>query len=407
MGFLQRIGNSLGFGQAPAPRAEMSHATMPAAVLEVLRGGGSFDRALTSPAVYRSVSLISGAVGSMPIQIRQKVRGERKEVSDHWIVPLLKRKPNKWQTPQQFKRQLQTHLLLRGNGFAYKVGTAKGGYSQLIPMHPDRVEVKQADDWSLQYIWTAKDGSRRTLSQSEVLHLVGLSVDGVTGVSVLKAASDTIGQSIAMRRHGRAVFENSTRIGGVLTHPKLLSDDSVRRLRESMEEYKGPENAGRSLVLEEGLSYSQMAMTMEDAQFVEASGLNRSEIYQFFGLPPHMAGDTEKATSWGTGIEAMSLGFVNYTLNDWLVCWEEVIARDLLSAEPDMYVTFNRNSLVRGDIKTRWGAYAQARQWGIQTPNEIRALEDWEPMDGLDDPFAGGNGQRTTEEKPAAEDSKA
>ena len=154
----------------------------------------------------------------------------------------------------------------------------------------------------------------KVLPQSDVMHPVGLSLDGVTGLSVLRLAAQTIGQSLAVRSHGTAVFENSTRIGGILKHPKTLGADAVARLRDSLERYRGPENAGKSLVLEEGMEFSQMAMTLEDAQFVETAGLTRSEIYQFFGLPPHMAGDTEKATSWGTGIEAMSLGFVNYTL---------------------------------------------------------------------------------------------
>lgn len=222
MGFWGRIGAGLGFATPPAPRAEGGQDGVPPAIAELLRGGTtSAERALTASAVHRSVSLISGAVGSMPIHVRRRTKSGREEVNDHWIYPLLRRKPNKWQTPQQFKRLLQTHLLMRGNAYALKVGTAKGGYSQLIPLHPDRVTVRQVDDWALAFDYTTKGGARRTLPQADVMHLVGLSLDGVTGVSVLKCAAETIGQSIDLRMHGRAVFRNSTRLGGVLTHPKI------------------------------------------------------------------------------------------------------------------------------------------------------------------------------------------
>ncbi len=407
MGLMADIGRRWRIGSASrtaAPRADIGGQSLPVAVMEMLRGGTSADRALTLSSVHRSVSLISGAVGSMPVQVRRRVGDTRREVQDHWVVPLLRRRPNKWQTPQQFKRMMQAQLLLRGNAYALKVGTARGGYSQLIPLNPDQVTVRQLDDFALEYDWISKSGQRRVLPQSDVLHLVGLTLDGVTGISVLRSAADTIGYAIDQRRHGRAVFANSTRLGGVLGHPKNIGLEAQENLRASMDAFRGPENAGRSLILEEGMTWTPMAMTMEDAQFVETAGLSRLEIYQFFGLPPHMAGDTEKATSWGTGIEAMSQGFVTYTLNDWLVTWEETLARDLLQYEPDMYIQFNRNSLLRGDVKTRWAAYGAARQWAVMTPNEVRGLEDMGPLDGLDDPFVGGNGQRVNDAATVAEE---
>ena len=182
----------------------------------------------------------------------------------------------------------------------------------------------------------------------------------------------------------------------VIQHPKNLSDSALGNLKESMESFRGAGNAGRTLVLEEDMKFSAIGMSNVDARFLEARGFQRSDIFMFFGVPPHMAGDTTKTTSWGSGIEQQSLGFVAYTLEDWLTTWEQSIARDLIAAtEPDLYARFNRAALVRGDIKTRYGAYSIARQWGLATINELRALEDQNPVEGGDELFAPGNANRT------------
>lgn len=375
-------------------------------IAAMLRGDafGSPEGAMCVAAFYRCVSLIAGAVATMPASVKRRVdERTRVDASDHQLWTLLRRRPNRWQTPSQFKRQLQTQALMRGNGYAMKVMAGRR-VSALIPLHPDRMRVEQLADFSLQYDYTRKDGTRIKLPQSEVMHLLGMTLDGVNGLSVMSCARATIGHAVALQKHGTATFANSTRLGGTLKHPGKLGPEAVKTLRESLEIYRGPENAGKNLILEEGMTFERMAMTLEDAQFIESAGLTRQEIYMFFGVPPHMAGDTSKSTSWGTGIEQQSLGFVAYTLQDWLTTWEETIARDLIDErETDLFVRFNTAGLVRGDIKTRYGAYSVARQWGLQTINEIRALEDMNPIDGGDELFAGGNGQRTTEtdEEPA------
>lgn len=343
------------------------------------------NSAMRVAAVYACVRIISGAVATLPLHIKRRVdERTREDASDTPIWTVLRRKPNRWQTPSQFRRMLQAHLLLRGNAYAMIV-RSRGLVQELIPLHPDRVEVKQADDLVLDYAYTRQDGRRIKLAQTEVFHLVGLTLDGVHGVSAIAYARETIGLSLAMEDHGATTFRNGARVSGVLKHPNKLGPEAVARLKAGLEEFRaGGEQEGKNLILEEGMDYARIAMTAEDAQWIESRKFSRTDIAMFFGVPPHMIGDTEKSTSWGTGIEQQSIGFVAYTLEDHLTMWEEAINRDLIGADDKLYARFNRAALVKGDIKARWEAYVKGLQWGVYSPNEIRALEDQNPRDGGD-----------------------
>ena len=397
--------NWLGGAKPPAasPRAAFQDAgggiviTTTQQLEEALRSGSltasgatvTPNSAMRVAAVYACVRIISGAVATLPLHIKRRVdERTREDASDTPIWTVLRRKPNRWQTPSQFRRMLQAHLLLRGNAYAMIV-RSREQVLELIPLHPDRVEVRQGDDLALEYIYTRQDGRRIRLRQDEVFHLVGLTLDGVHGVSAISYARETIGLSLAMEDHGATTFRNGARVSGVLKHPNKLGPEAVARLKAGLEEFRaGGEQEGKNLILEEGMDYSRIAMTAEDAQWIESRKFSRTDIAMFFGVPPHMIGDTEKSTSWGTGIEQQSIGFVAYTLEDHLTMWEEAINRDLIGPEGKnddrLYARFNRAALVKGDIKARWEAYVKGLQWGVYSPNEIRALEDQNPRDGGD-----------------------
>lgn len=354
---------------------------------EVMRGGAATasgvrvtpDSAMRVAAVHASIRIISGAVANMPIDIVRKVSSSvREEVDSHAVARLFAYKPNGWMKPAAFKRMLQVHLMLRGNAYAMII-RSRGQIIGLVPLHPDRVECRQNDDLSLSYTYQRKDGGRIELEQREVFHLVGLTLDGVTGVSMLTYARETIGESIAAQDHGASVFKNGARVSNVLTHPSRLGKEGLEFLRASLDEYRaGGESEGKSLILEEGMDVSPLSMTSIDAQWIEARKFGRTDIAMFFGVPPHMLGDTEKSTSWGTGIEQQSIGFVTWTLEDHLTMWEETITVDLL-ADPSLRAKFNRSALVKGDIKARWEAHTKALQWGVVSPDEVRAKEDMNP----------------------------
>ncbi|MFC3163069.1 phage portal protein [Ciceribacter thiooxidans] len=362
--------------------------------LEAAMRGGSMtgaglavtpDRAMRVAAVYACVRIRSGVVANMPLHIKRRIdERTREDASDDPLWKIFRRRPNRWQTPAQFKRMMQAHLLLRGNAYAMIV-KSRQSVIELIPMHPDRVKPRQNDDLSISYTYTRKDGKQITLAQSEVFHLVGLTLDGVVGVSVITYARETIGLSMSMDNYGASVFKNGARPSVVLKHPNKLGPEGVEFLRASLDNYRaGGESEGKALILEEGMSTEQLSMTSEDAQWIESRKFSRTDISMFFGVPPHMIGDTEKSSSWGTGIEVQTQGFLTFSAEDDLTTWEETINRDLIPEESNLYAKFNRAALVRADIKARWEAHVKALQWGVSSPNEIRALEDMNPREGGD-----------------------
>lgn len=389
----------------------------PEKLLEVLNGGSvskagvavTPGAALRVAAVYACVRIISGAVATLPLQLKRWVdTATREDASDHPLWKVISRKPNRWQTPSQFRRMQQAHILLRGNAYALIV-RSMGRVLELVPMHPDQVKCEQLDDLSLAYTFTRKDGRKIVLPQSEVMHLVGLTLDGVHGVSPITYARETIGLALAQEEHGSNTFKNGARISNVLSHPHKLGVEGLKFLQASLDQFRsGGENEGKDLILEEGMEVKPLAMTAEDAQWIESRKFSRSEIAMFFGVPPHMIGDTEKSTSWGTGIEQQSQGFVAYTLEDHLTTWEQTIARDLFGEKDDqLYARFNRAALVRGDLKARMEAHAIGLQWGIYNPDEVRAIEDLNPRsDGrgdkyYDPPNTAGGVKKGSDSEPA------
>lgn len=363
--------------------------TTPVELEEALRTGSlsasgqsvTPDSAMRVAAVYACVRIISGAVATLPLDIKRRVDARtREDASDTSLWKVLRRKPNRWQKPAVFRRMMQAHVLLRGNAYAAIVWS-RGEVRELIPLHPDRVEVRQLDDMSLEYIWTRKDGRRIKFEQRDILHLLGLSLDGIKGVTPVAYARETIGLSLSMEQHGSNVFRNGAQVSGILRTDTKLNPESIKNIQNSLEVYRADgDRAAKIMVLESGLDYKAMAMTQEDAQWLEGRKFSRSDVAMFFGVPPHMIGDTEKSTSWGSGIEQQSQGFVTYTLEDHLTMWEEAITADCIADENStLYARFNRAALVRGDLKARWSAHVQALQWGVLNPDEVRALEDWNP----------------------------
>lgn len=403
-------------GQGSAPRAAHQSAsggvliTTAAELEQAMRTGAATrsgatvttETALSQAPVYGCVRIIVSANGTLPWHLMRRVDARTREhVDDHPLDQVLRVRPNRWQTPSQFKKMMTAHVLLRGNAYGLIVRNIRRDVVEIVPMDPDRTKVEQLDDLSLVYIYTRKNGTQVTLPQSEVMHLVNLSLDGVRGVTPLHYARETIGLSLAMEGHGASMFRNGAKVSGMLTHPEKLSKEALENLRDSLERFRnGGEEEGKALILEEGMEYKQVALTAEDAQWIESRKFSRTDIAMFFGVPPHMIGDTEKSTSWGSGIEQQSIGFVQYTLEDYLTMWEESCNRDLLPAGSGMYVKFNRAALVKGDIKTRWEAYVKGLQWGVMSPNEIRELEDRNPREGGDIYYPPPNtaGDKTTDE---------
>lgn len=344
------------------------------------------DSAMRVAAVYACVRLRSSLPANLPIDIKRRVNDTtREDASDDPVSVLLRKKPNRWQTPAQFKRLLEAHKQLRGNGYALIVWSV-GRPIELIPMHPDRVTCRQRDDLSVYYIYSKPGGRQVILEQEEVFHLIGLSLDGITGVSPITYARETIGLSLAQEKAGGSVFKNGARASMVLQHPAKIGNEGRDFLKQSLDAYRaGGESEGKALILEEGMTVSNLTMTAEDAQWIESRKFSRTDIAMFYGMPPHMIGDTEKSTSWGTGIDSQTQGYLTFTAEDDLTTWEEAINLRLFpDPSSKLYARFNRSALVKGDLKTRWDAYAVARRMKVYTANDVRALEDLNPVPGGD-----------------------
>lgn len=354
---------------------------------ELLRGGMmtssgesiGISQSLQVAAVYRCINIISGVIGTVPIRIKNEQTMETDW--QHEIAVLINRKPNSWQTGHEFRKLLQNSVLMRGNGYAMKVRSGRRVVA-LIPMAASQVKPEQVADNSIEYSYTSKDGRRVILKQEDVFHVRGMSLDGITGLSVIEYAREAIGFSKAAATHGSSLFKNGTNMGAVLEHPNAVSDDAQKRLREGLEKYRGAKNAGKTLILEEGMTYKPLGMTSQDAEYVENKKFSVMEICMFFGVPPHMIGFTEATTSWGSGIEQQSIGFVNYTLNDWFEAWTGPVERDFLGDRMDLIAEVDASKLLRGDISARSEAAAKSLQWGWKNTNEVRRSEGLPAREG-------------------------
>lgn len=341
------------------------------------------ESSLRTAAVFGCVRLISGATANLPLDIKRRVDDRtRIDATDTAIWNVLRRRPNRWQKPAQFKRMMQAHVLLRGNAYALKTWSARGEVTELTPLDPSRVVPRQRDDLTMEYLYTRKDGRQILFSQRDILHLFGLSLDGITGVTPIAYARETIGMSQQMARHGAKTFANGANISGALLADRPLTAEMVDRLKANLEEFSsGGARDGKSIILENGLKYERIGMTAEDTQWIEGMNFSRVDVCMFFGVPPHLLGHTVGNTQLGSSIEQQGQGFVTYAMEDYLTMWEEAITSDCIDGarQPDLYARFNRSALVRGDIKARWEAHVKALQWGVRSPNEVRALEDENP----------------------------
>ena len=348
----------------------------------------SADGALKISTAWACGRLIAETVAMLPRIVYQRMAdGGKDRAVNHPLYTLLHDQPNRRQTSFEFVDMLQMHALFRGNGYAKILPGPRGPVDRLIPVHPDRVTVEEIDEDTLRYQILEKDGSTKTYTEDEVFHLRGLSLDGVTGVSVVSYARESFGLTLAAERFGAKLFANYSRPGGFLKHPGTLSDDAMRRLARQTEEMTGGENIHRLGVLEEGMEFQQVTFTPEDSQMLQTREFQAEDVARWFRVPPHMVGLTSKSTSWGTGIEEMSRGFVTFVLMPWLMRWQQLISKDLIIASDKFFVEFLTEALLRGDVEKRYNAYAVGRNWGWLATNEIRGAENLNPIEGGDDDY--------------------
>lgn len=342
------------------------------------------QNAMAVSAVYACVKVISETLAWLPLVLyRHDGAGKRPDVQNP-LYRLLYSSPNSWQTSFEFREMMMGHLLLRGNAFAEKVSSPRRGIEQLIPLHPDRVQVFRQEGSGRVYQYTSPAGEKRVLLPSEMFHVMGPGEDGLVGMNPLQCQREAIGLAITAQEFGARLFGNGTHLGGVLYHPKHLSVEAHENLKKTWDQsYQGVKKAGKTAILEEGMTFQTLNMTALDAQFLESRKFSVAEIARIFRVPPHKIADLERSTN--NNIEHQSLEFVTDTMMPWLVRWEQAILRDLISDPTQHFVKFRVQALMRGDAISRSKFYVSMLQNGVMSPNEVRELEDLNPREGGDE----------------------
>ncbi|WP_429158913.1 phage portal protein [Desulfitispora alkaliphila] len=345
--------------------------------------------AMQTSAVYACVRILSETIASLPLHTYVRTNKGKEKALDHPLYNLLHDAPNDEMTSFVFRETLMGHLLLWGNAYAQVMRDGRGKVISLYPLMPDKMTVKRSEGGEIYYSYQ-KDSEEFILRSFEVLHIPGLGFDGLLGHSPIAMAKQAIGMAIATEEYGATYFKNGANPGGVLEHPGILKDPA--KVRDSWNSvYGGSNNANRVAVLEEGLSFKPISIPPEQSQFLQTRKFQINEIARIFRIPPHMIGDLEKSSF--SNIEQQSLEFVKYTLTPWLSRWEMAMKKTLLSPseKKDYFFKLNVEGLLRGDYKTRMEGYSIGIQNGFLSPNDVRHLEDMNPIEHGDIYVANGN----------------
>ncbi|GHU73451.1 portal protein [Clostridia bacterium] len=338
--------------------------------------------AMQSTAVYACVRILSEAVASLPLHVyRYKSDGDKERAPEHPLYTLLHNAVNPEITSFIFRELIMSHLLLWGNSYSQVIRDGRGRVMALYPLLPNKMEVSRGNDGELIYTYQRDSdevgknaGGTVVLRRHEVLHIPGLGFDGLIGYSPIAMARNAIGMSLATEEFGARFYANSANPSGVLEHPSTLSNPES--IRESWHKQFSGDNRHNIAVLQEGMKFHPISIPPEQAQFLESRKFQLNEIARIFRIPPHFIGDLEKSSF--SNIENMSLNFVKYTLDPWIVRLEQSFQQSLLlpNEKHEFFIRFNVDGLLRGDYQSRVTGYSIGIQNGFYCPDDIRNLED-------------------------------
>lgn len=342
--------------------------------------------ALNLSAFWAGVRIISESIASLPLHAYRRSEDDRISSERDTFVESVLRKPNQNTGSMLFRETLQSHALTWGNGYAEIVRDFAGNPLRLIQITPDRVKPYFTDGGQVAYEIYVDGAENRYLSQDRMLHIRGLGFDGLVGYSVVTMARRSLGISISAEEYGNRFFGNDSTPGGVLVHPGQLSENAAKLLKSSWEDKQRGKNRGRVAVLEEGMKFEPMSIPNADAQFLETRQFQISEIARWLNMPPHLLRDLSHATF--SNIEEQSLEWVVYTLRPWLVRWEQELTDKLFRPKElrqGYFVEHSIDGLLRGNMESRYRAYTSAINTGWKTINEVRRLENLNPVEDGDE----------------------
>lgn len=349
-----------------------------------LKGRVTEEKALGIDAVYACVNLYARTMASMPLVLYRKGENGKERATNHPLYNLLHNEPNMNMSSHTFRKIMEASLKLWGNAYAWIEFDKYYQVKALWPLPPGSVFPQRSRRTSeLFYDAVLYDGTARRFRAYEMVHIPGLGFDGICGRSPIRQFAETMGLNLDIKEYGCKFFKNGARPSGVLEHPGRLSEEAQARLRKQFDRrYAGANNSGKTMLLEEGMKYAQISVPPEEAQFLESRKYGVNEIARIYGIPPHMIADLEHATF--SNIESQDINFAKHSIVPECVNWEQELMRKLLNAEErkSYEIEFNMEGLVRGDMQSRYQAYAIGRQWGFLTADDIRAKENMGNVDG-------------------------
>lgn len=379
------------FEKRSSPENPKTDLNCPGSWLDNLFGGSHAagvhvtpENAISASTVFACVRLISETIASLPLVLYRTDGKTKEKATDHPAYWLVHNEPNQAMSSFQWLEVEQARLLLFGNSFSEIEKTAGEKLLSIWPLLPNST-VPQIKKGIKTHKTRRVDGSSVELPDEKVLHIPGFGINGLTGLSPVMTNKGTIGLTLAAQKFGESLYQNGVRPSGALKHPGKLSVEAQNNLRNSLNANFSGENAGKAMILAEGMDWVQLTMNLNDAQFLETRKFQVAEVARIFNVPPHMIADLEKATF--SNIEQQSLEFVTYTIRSWLVRWERELNRKLLRTNERQthFFKFLVDGLLRGDVKTRFEAYNLGRNMGIYTTNDILEKEDMNPVPHGDD----------------------
>lgn len=353
--------------------------------------------ALNVAAVLTGVSIRSRLFSTLPVDVVEVIDPKNRERRPAHPVAQVLAKPNAWQTRAEWLGQLEVHRLLRGNCYSWLNRVVASGFDgverdrvvEMVPLHPDRMEVLEPENeitgGATSYRYTTKRGTVLTFTAREILHVKSLSTDGRVGRSFIADMREVIGGALATQESANALWSRDATPSVLLKHPKTLSEHAKKGIEDSFEAtYGRGKDKKRVAVIEEGMELQQLSLSPEDGQFLQTQQDLRAQLAAALMVPPHLMGLSEKATSWGTGVEQQFINMQVVTVIPDVTIWEQRLNRDLIERPEKYQVKFNVRGMQRGDMRSQSEALWRFEQMGVYSPNDIRALLDENPIQGGD-----------------------
>ncbi|MBT8123898.1 MAG: phage portal protein [Gammaproteobacteria bacterium] len=365
-----------------------------AEVLSILDGQGEYNdsgtlittqRALQQATVWSCVRILAETISSLPVKVQRRQSGQWVDTLDHPANRLLTQ-PNDWQTNHEYLSFLVIWSELRGNSYYLKTKDARGDTKKMFPIQSDDVTVSFSDNFSLTY--KIQDGKQRgTFGADEIFHLRNLGNDGYMGLSTISIMRNTIGMALSTEQHGNKLFKNGAQPGLVVTAPSATAEQIEALQRKIDDKYAGSTNAYRTMILRGDMSVDTLSMTQSDAQYLETRHFTKQEIAAAFGVPLFVLNDTQKSTTWGTGLEQQLRAFKTLSLQPRLNRIVQTFQRELLGRNErnNTRFVFDTDALTLGDFRDRMDGYRSGIESGVLNPNEAREIEGRNPRDGGDE----------------------